>query len=137
MIDLNQGELEWLSNHLGHELQIHKSFYRLHESTIELSKVSRLLMAVDAGQSTVVRSWMTLTLMVGTTARFSQTVCFIVGCNDRMSKGLAFHTAHDPVPSCCNCPEWLNMVCQFCVIQSYMKKMYYYFICLFLHAQRS
>lgn len=51
VIDLNQGELEWLSNHLGHELQIHKSFYRLHESTIELSKVSRLLMAVDAGQA--------------------------------------------------------------------------------------
>ena len=34
VIDLNHGELKWLSNHLGRELQIHKTFYRLHESTI-------------------------------------------------------------------------------------------------------
>ena len=115
----------------------HSTVYMSQRSNCRKSAVCSWRWMLDKLRSTVVRSWMTLTLMVGTTARFSQTVCFIVGCNDRMSKGLAFHTAHDPVPSWCNCPEWLNMVCQFCVIQSYMKKMYYYFICLFLHAQRS
>ena len=49
IIDLEKGELEWLANHLGHDLEVHKSFYRLHESTVELSKVSPLLMAVDSG----------------------------------------------------------------------------------------
>jgi hypothetical protein len=35
---------------MGHEVNIHESVYRLHDSTIELAKVSRLLMAVDAGK---------------------------------------------------------------------------------------
>ena len=51
LFDLNNGELEWLSNHMGHDLNIHKDFYRLHDSTIEIGKVSRLLMAIDAGSA--------------------------------------------------------------------------------------
>jgi hypothetical protein len=47
---LTKGELKWLANHMGHEVNIHESVYRLHDSTIELAKVSRLLMAVDAGK---------------------------------------------------------------------------------------
>lgn len=51
LFDLNHGELEWLSNHMGHDLNIHKDFYRLHDSTIEIAKVSRLLMAIDTGNA--------------------------------------------------------------------------------------
>ncbi|XP_070193306.1 uncharacterized protein [Littorina saxatilis] len=51
LFDLNPGELEWLSNHMGHDLNIHKDFYRLHNSTIEIAKVSRLLMAIDSGNA--------------------------------------------------------------------------------------
>ena len=51
IFDLNSGELEWLSNHMGHDLNIHKDFYRLHDSTIEIAKVSRLLMAIDSGKA--------------------------------------------------------------------------------------
>ena len=51
LFDLNNGELEWLSNHMGHDLNIHKDFYRLHDSTIEIAKVSRLLMAIDSGNA--------------------------------------------------------------------------------------
>ena len=43
-------ELEWLSNHLGHSVDVHKEYYRLQDSAIELAKVSRLLIAVDNGQ---------------------------------------------------------------------------------------
>ena len=46
---LTRGELQWLANHMGHELNIHETVYRLQDHTIELAKVSRLLMAVDDG----------------------------------------------------------------------------------------
>ena len=49
MLDLETGELEWLSRHLGHDLNTHRNFYRQHEATVELTKVSRLLMAADEG----------------------------------------------------------------------------------------
>jgi hypothetical protein len=35
---------------MGHDVNIHENVYRLHDSTIELAKVSRLLMAVDSGR---------------------------------------------------------------------------------------
>ena len=38
-----------MSNHLGHELQIHKEVYRLQESSIEAGKVSKLLLALEQG----------------------------------------------------------------------------------------
>ena len=39
-----------MANHLGHEVNIHENIYRIHDSVIELAKVSRLLMAVDEGK---------------------------------------------------------------------------------------
>jgi hypothetical protein len=48
--DLSSGELKWLANHMGHNVNIHENVYRLHDSVIELAKVSRLLMAADAGK---------------------------------------------------------------------------------------
>lgn len=49
LLSLHEGELEWMSNHLGHNIDIHRLSYRLHESTIECSKVAKLLMAVESG----------------------------------------------------------------------------------------
>ena len=49
VFDLKEGEMQWLANHMGHELHIHRDFYRPHESTVEIAKVSRILMAVDSG----------------------------------------------------------------------------------------
>ena len=43
IVDLNSSELDWLARHLGHDISVHRDYYRLHEHTIELSKVSRLL----------------------------------------------------------------------------------------------
>lgn len=51
IIDLNEGELEWLARHMGHDLAVHREYYRLHDSTLELAKVSKLLLAVDEGQA--------------------------------------------------------------------------------------
>lgn len=49
IVDMNPGELKWLANHMGHEVNVHEAVYRIHDSTIELAKISRLLMAVDKG----------------------------------------------------------------------------------------
>ena len=37
--------------HLGHDITVHRQYYRLHESTLELAKVAKLLMAVDEGKA--------------------------------------------------------------------------------------
>ncbi|XP_031575331.1 uncharacterized protein LOC116308958, partial [Actinia tenebrosa] len=46
---LTENDMDWLARHLGHDISIHRQYYRLHESTLELAKVSKLLLAVDAG----------------------------------------------------------------------------------------
>ena len=49
IIHMEGNELEWLAAHLGHNINVHKKYYRLSDSTIELAKVSKLLLAIDEG----------------------------------------------------------------------------------------
>ena len=49
--DLGEGDLRWLADHMGHNIDIHREYYRLKESTVELTKVSRLLLAIDEGNA--------------------------------------------------------------------------------------
>ena len=51
IVDLKEGELDWLAKHMGHNLKVHREYYRLQEHTLELAKVSKLLMAVDEGNA--------------------------------------------------------------------------------------
>ena len=52
VLSLKKTEVDWLPRHLGHDIQIHRDFYRLHESTIEIiAKVSKLLLTVDQGET--------------------------------------------------------------------------------------
>ncbi len=48
---MNDGELTWVSNHLGISKNVHKKWYRQEESTIELTKVAKLLIAKHGGVS--------------------------------------------------------------------------------------
>ena len=48
--DLNLNEIQWLTNHLDHSVDIHQEYYRLHNNAIGLAKVSRVLLAVDSGK---------------------------------------------------------------------------------------
>lgn len=50
MLNLEHGELEWLSNHLGHTIDVHKEFYRNQEGAVQLGKVAKMLIAVDQGR---------------------------------------------------------------------------------------
>ena len=45
--DPNSNEIEWLVNHLGHSVDIHQEYYRLHDNAIEL--------AVDSGKGETFR----------------------------------------------------------------------------------
>jgi len=51
LVDMDAGQKEWLAEHLGHEFNIHKNNYVLQEPIIELAKISRLLIAVEAGDA--------------------------------------------------------------------------------------
>ena len=48
---MEEKEVDWLARHLGHDIRVHRDFYRLHESTIEIAKVSKLLLTVDQGDT--------------------------------------------------------------------------------------
>ena len=50
VLNLQESEVDWLARHMGHDLSVHREFYRLHESTVELAKVGSLLIAVDQGK---------------------------------------------------------------------------------------
>jgi len=44
---MTTGEVQWLSSHLGHNVSTHMNNYRLHAPAIEITKVGKLLMAID------------------------------------------------------------------------------------------
>lgn len=48
---LNEKEVDWLARHLGHDIQVHGNFYRLHKSTVEIANVSKLLLTIDRGET--------------------------------------------------------------------------------------
>ncbi|KAL3871864.1 hypothetical protein ACJMK2_039836 [Sinanodonta woodiana] len=51
LFDLTPGELELRVNHMGHDINIHKDIYHLHDSAVEIAKVSRLLLAINSGNA--------------------------------------------------------------------------------------
>ena len=51
VLRLKKNELDWLARHMGHDIHVHREYYRLHESTLELAKVFRLLIAFDEGRA--------------------------------------------------------------------------------------
>ncbi|KAG5868869.1 hypothetical protein JTB14_011697 [Gonioctena quinquepunctata] len=51
VFDLTENEQDWLARHLGHGNHVHREFYRSQENAVELTKVGRLLLAVDQGEA--------------------------------------------------------------------------------------
>ena len=49
VLDMQPSELNLLCRHMGHSIHVHEDFYRLPSQTLELAKVSKLLLAVEAG----------------------------------------------------------------------------------------
>lgn len=51
LLDLNDGELTWVTNHMGHTKDVHFAWYRKEDSTIELTKMAKVLHALDDSES--------------------------------------------------------------------------------------
>ena len=49
LMSLNENQLEWVANHLGHDIRVHRQFYRLPDEVIQVSKISQLLLASEQG----------------------------------------------------------------------------------------
>lgn len=49
-MSLSTSEMEWVSQHLGHSVNVDKMFYRLTSSVIEKSKIAKLLVLADHGR---------------------------------------------------------------------------------------
>jgi hypothetical protein len=51
MLALRSNELDLLASFLGHNIQVHREFYRLPEQTLQVAKVSKLLIAMERGET--------------------------------------------------------------------------------------
>lgn len=50
VLNLKENEMDQLASFLGHDIRVHREFYRLPESTLQLAKVSKLLIAMEKGR---------------------------------------------------------------------------------------
>ena len=48
-MDLKENELDSLADHMGHNIAVHRQYYRLPSTTVEVAKVGKLLMAAEQG----------------------------------------------------------------------------------------
>ena len=51
LLNLEEFELEGLARFLGHDLAIHREYYRLPDNACQLAKATKIMMAVDRGVS--------------------------------------------------------------------------------------
>ena len=51
LLDMPDGELTWVRNHMGHTKDTHFAWYRRELSTNELTEMARILRAVDEGKN--------------------------------------------------------------------------------------
>ncbi|XP_028298057.1 uncharacterized protein LOC114460324 isoform X2 [Gouania willdenowi] len=50
VLNLKDHEMDIMANFLGHDIRVHRQFYRLPEGTMELAKVSKVLCALEQGR---------------------------------------------------------------------------------------
>ncbi|KAL1267264.1 hypothetical protein QQF64_002939 [Cirrhinus molitorella] len=51
IMNLKNIELDQLAKFLGHDIRVHREYYRLSENTIQLAKVSKLLLSLEKGSN--------------------------------------------------------------------------------------
>lgn len=49
LMNLKENELDQLAKFMGHDIRVHREYYRLTENTLQLAKISKLLMAIELG----------------------------------------------------------------------------------------
>jgi len=51
LLNFNEGDVEQLSNFMGHSKEIHKLFYRLPDSVFQIAKISKFLLMMEKGEA--------------------------------------------------------------------------------------
>lgn len=51
LLDMTDAELTWVTNHFGHNKDIHFQWYRKEDATVEITKIAKILVAIDDGKS--------------------------------------------------------------------------------------
>ncbi|KAF5879973.1 uncharacterized protein DAT39_023240, partial [Clarias magur] len=51
VLNLTDTELDQLADFMGHDIRVHRKFYRLPEGTLQLAKISKVLMALEQGRA--------------------------------------------------------------------------------------
>ncbi|XP_077091385.1 uncharacterized protein LOC143742422 isoform X2 [Siphateles boraxobius] len=49
ILNLKDNELDQLANFLGHDIRVHRDYYRLTDATVDIAKISKLLLAIEKG----------------------------------------------------------------------------------------
>lgn len=52
ILNLKNHELDQVADFLGHDIHVHREYYRLPEATTQLAKISKLLLAMEKGSLT-------------------------------------------------------------------------------------
>lgn len=50
IMNLKKNELDILASFMGHDLLVHRNYYRLPQDSMEMAKVSKVLMAMETGK---------------------------------------------------------------------------------------
>ncbi|KAI7795562.1 uncharacterized protein LOC130571704 isoform X2 [Triplophysa rosa] len=50
VLNLSNTELDQLADFLGHDIRVHRQFYRLPEGTLQLAKMSKIFLALEKGR---------------------------------------------------------------------------------------
>ena len=50
ILNLKNNELDSLASFLGHDIRVHRDFYRLPENTVQVAKIGKILMGLECGQ---------------------------------------------------------------------------------------
>ncbi|XP_041360486.1 uncharacterized protein LOC121376778 [Gigantopelta aegis] len=49
ILNLKDHELDYLARYLGHDIRVHREYYRLPDQTLQVAKISKLLLATEQG----------------------------------------------------------------------------------------
>ncbi|XP_050416929.1 uncharacterized protein LOC126830572 [Patella vulgata] len=52
MLSLRDNELDILAKFMGHDIRVHREYYRLPENTLQVAKISKILLAMETGNIT-------------------------------------------------------------------------------------
>ena len=50
IINLKNNELDSLASFLGHDINVHRNFYRMPENTVQVAKIGKILMGLESGK---------------------------------------------------------------------------------------